>query len=68
MPPQLRLLVGAGFFGAFTTFSTFATETMALANEYGAGRMLLNLALNNGLCLLAAALGIWLGQRLAGGG
>ena len=64
MPPHLRLLVGSGFFGAFTTFSTFANESAALFREDALGLAMLNLMLNNGLCLLGAAAGLFLGHRL----
>lgn len=64
---QLQMLVGAGFFGGFTTFSAFANESINLASV-GIGQLLLNLMLNNAGCLLAAALGLWLGQRLFGAG
>ena len=63
LSPQLRLLVGAGFFGAFTTFSTFANDSVNLWNDQGLAAFLLNIALNNGLCLAAVALGILFGQR-----
>ena len=66
MPPQMRLFVGAGFFGAFTTFSTFANDSLSLYAGGAANLSMLNLLLNNGLCLLAAALGLSLGQRLFG--
>ena len=67
LPPQLRLLLGAGFFGAFTTFSTFASDSLDLLQRDGILAFLLNLALNNGFCLLAAAAGLLLAQRVFGG-
>ncbi len=67
MPPQMRLLVGAGFFGAFTTFSTFATESVAIFNDDAVGPPLLNIILNNALCLLGVLAGSTLGRRLFGG-
>jgi CrcB protein len=52
-----KVLLGAGFCGAFTTFSTFSYETMELA-EAGAWRNAgLNVALSLGIGLGAAALG-----------
>ena len=66
MSPQLRLLVGAGFFGAFTTFSTFANESVSLMQGGETALLLLNLLLNNGFCLLGVALGLILGHRLFG--
>ena len=63
LSPQLRLLVGSGFFGAFTTFSAFANESYALAGEGKIALFLLNAILNYGLCLLAVALGFLLGSR-----
>ena len=64
LPPQLRLLVGTGFFGAFTTFSTFANDSMTLLEEGGLGPFLLNVLLNNGLCLLGAMAGLAVAKRL----
>ena len=68
MSPQLRLLVGTGFFGAFTTFSTFANESMTLLEDRTAGLLLLNILLNNGLCLLGVGLGVLVGNRLFAAG
>ncbi len=64
LSPQLRLLVGAGFFGAFTTFSAFANESFSLWESQGTTAFLLNVALNNGLCLAGVAFGVLFGQRL----
>jgi CrcB protein len=53
-----RLAIGAGFVGAYTTFSTFMVESNALA-EKGAGlEAILNLLLSLLLGLLAVRLGI----------
>ena len=64
MTPQLRLLVGAGFFGAFTTFSTFANESINLNIEGEPALFILNVLLNNGLCLCGVLLGLFVGGRL----
>jgi CrcB protein len=56
--PEVRLLIAVGFFGSFTTFSSFAVETMALAQGGAFWRSLLNVLANNGIGLSAAWLGI----------
>ena len=56
--PKWRLLVAIGFCGSYTTFSSFAFETMAYFEQ---GHWLLfttNLLLNNLLCLVAVLAGI----------
>lgn len=55
----IALLAGVGFCGAFTTYSTFAAETTALARSGHVAKALLNVALNLGFGLLAAVLGAW---------
>ena len=66
LSPHLRLLMGAGFFGAFTTFSTFANESIAMLEGGARALPLLNLLLNNGLCLAGVGLGILLGHKFFG--
>ena len=60
---QTRLLVATGF-GAYTTFSTYSNESIALirAGDWSAG--LGNIILTNALCLLGVLLGITAGSRL----
>lgn len=57
--PAVRLGLGVGVLGAFTTFSTFAIDTLALgARDGGAALALGNVALNVALSLGAAGVGI----------
>lgn len=55
---DLRLLVAPGFFGAFTTFSTFSYEALMLTQQGRMGAAAAYLSLSLGLGLLAGALGI----------
>lgn len=55
--PDLRLLLGAGVLGGFTTFSAFGQETLALLRHGQAALAVGNVAANVILGLGAAALG-----------
>lgn len=65
IPGSVQLLIGTGFFGAYTTFSTYAVEGVMLARNGHWGMMLGNVIGTNILCLLGAVAGILLVSRLA---
>ena len=58
--PQLALLVGTGFVGSYTTFSTWMLETQRLAEE----RQLVAAAANVGVSVALGLGAAWLGQHL----
>lgn len=57
--PGIRLFLFVGCLGGFTTFSSFAWETVHLAHGDHFGRALANVGLQVGVGLLAAAGGFW---------
>jgi fluoride exporter len=56
--PRWRLLVVVGFCGSFTTFSSYAYESMAYFEHGQWGLMLANVFSNNLLCLGGALAGM----------
>ncbi len=60
MGNDLRLLIGVGFCGGLSTFSSFSVDTLLLFQQGRPGFALLNIGLNVVLCLLASAAGFWL--------
>jgi CrcB protein len=60
---EMRLLIATGFFGAFTTFSTFANESVSLLRMGEITTGIAYIALTNFLCLLAVMLALWLANR-----
>jgi fluoride exporter len=63
-PDSARLAVGTGFVGSYTTFSTFTFESFRLVREgarrYAVANLLGSLVAGGA----AAAMGLWLGQRI----
>lgn len=64
--PQLRLAIGTGFTGAFTTFSTFTLDIVRLSEEgeWISAAIYMIVSLLAGLLL--CALGMSLGHRMLG--
>ena len=64
LDPRYRLLIATGFFGAYTTFSTYATDSISLlrAGDWIGG--LGDILGSNLICLAGALLGFLVGSRL----
>jgi CrcB protein len=55
--PWLNAFLGTGFLGGFTTFSSFALDTVKLWQGGHMNFALLNIGLNAALCVALAGLG-----------
>lgn len=64
MVPEFRALILVGFLGAYTTFSTFAVESLYLFEEGNLLKAVLNIFLSLVLCLAAVWIGLVLGRRI----
>ena len=58
---EWKSFIAVGILGAFTTFSTFSFETIALLQE----RLLMQAFLNIGLNVILALASVWAGMALA---
>jgi len=61
---EWRSVIMIGFLGAFTTFSTFSIETLALLESGELSRAVLNIFLSVVLCLGATWLGLVIGRQI----
>ncbi|MBI3688744.1 MAG: fluoride efflux transporter CrcB [Actinobacteria bacterium] len=66
LPGYVAPLLGVGFCGALTTYSTFGFETVRLIEDAAPGYALLNVAGNLAAGLAAGAVGYWAGVALVG--
>ena len=64
LSPRMKLLVGVGFCGAFTTFSTFSVDVVNMISKGELMRASTYIAVNNvgGVC--AAGLGMMMVKRV----
>jgi CrcB protein len=65
LPQEWRLILGTGFLGGYTTFSTASLETVRLAQEGRWRASALNAFGMLAGSMLAAALGLWFGGLTA---
>ncbi len=61
---ELRSGVLFGILGAFTTFSSFSFETLALLESGDWGKALINVFMSVTCCLLATWIGLGIGRQL----
>lgn len=62
--PLWRWLIAVGFCGSYTTFSSYAFETMAYLEQGNWGLFAVNIAANNLLCLGAVLAGMVIARAI----
>jgi CrcB protein len=66
IPEELRLFLTAGVLGGLTTYSSFAFETVRLAEAGAWWAAVLNVAVTTVACLALCVLGLAVGRLLVG--
>lgn len=64
MAAEFRAAILVGFFGAFTTFSSFALETVTLLEQGHSSKAVYNVVISVAACLIAVWLGLLAGRVL----
>lgn len=65
LTPEWRLVLAVGFFGSYTTFSSYTVESINLFRDGSLWLGLINVLANNVIGLLFALLGVYLAQLLS---
>mgnify|MGYP000141183661 CR=1 FL=1 len=63
-PDSAKLLIGTGFFGAYTTFSTYANESITLFQGKDWMSALAYIIGTNVLCLIGVIAGLFIANRI----
>lgn len=64
LDPRIRMLIAIGFLGAYTTFSTYANESILLLESGDWLGTIGNILGTNLVCLLGAIIGLAVGRQL----